>query len=182
MSTRERDFRPPRHRSFDDDRYETPTDDFGFEPRPSASTSSGPAVRAVVKWYKPEKGFGFVALSDGSGDAFLHASVLERYGARSVPPGAALEVRAGPGPKGPQVTEVLNVDASTALQEHPGFARPERPVFSRTARAPVEELGTVKWYSAIKGFGFIAPDQGQTSKALNPMQCCKLSLEEYDYR
>src|SRR6266851_4765918 len=134
MSTRERDFRPPRHRSFDDDHYEAPTSDFEFEPRPSAPTSSGPPVRAVVKWYKPEKGFGFVALSDGSGDAFLHASVLERYGAHGVLPGAALEVRAGPGPKGPQVREVLNVDASTALQEQPRFARPERPAFLQVDR------------------------------------------------
>jgi len=34
----------------------------------------------VVKWFKTEKGFGFVELSDGTGDAFLHASVLGRLG------------------------------------------------------------------------------------------------------
>src|SRR5207302_10589531 len=59
---------------------------------------SGPPVQAVVKWYNPEKGFGFVELADGSGDAFLHVSVVERSGHGSVPPGAMLEVRAGPGP------------------------------------------------------------------------------------
>jgi CspA family cold shock protein len=27
-----------------------------------------------VKWYNPQKRYGFVELSDGSGDAFLHAT------------------------------------------------------------------------------------------------------------
>ena len=31
---------------------------------------------------------------------------------------------------------------------------------SRFVRATVEEAGTVKWYNAAKGFGFIGPDQG----------------------
>ena len=57
--------------------------------------------------------------ADGSGDAFLHVSVVERNGGSSVLPGATLEVRAGPGPKGPQVTEILSVDTSTASQEQP---------------------------------------------------------------
>ena len=57
---------------------------------------SGPPVRATVKWYNPDKGFGFVELADGSGDAFLHVSVVERGGHGSVPPGATLEVHAGP--------------------------------------------------------------------------------------
>jgi hypothetical protein len=52
------------------------------------------------------------------------------------------------------------MDASTASQEQPRRARPERPAYSPVDRPTVEELGTVKWYNATKGFGFIGPDQG----------------------
>jgi CspA family cold shock protein len=90
----------------------------------------------------------------------LHVSVAERSGHGSVPPGATLEVRTSPGPKGPQVTEIISVDATTASQEPPRRPRPERPAYPSGDRAAVEELGTVKWYNANKGFGFIAPDQG----------------------
>ncbi len=163
MNTRDKDFRPPRRRSFDDDNYERPTRNFGYAPPsgPHMETPSGPSIRATVKWYNPDKGFGFVELADGSGDAFLHVSVVERSGQGPVPPGATLEVRAGPGPKGAQVTEILGVDTSTAVQEEPRRARPERPTYRPSGdRATVEALGTVKWYNATKGFGFIAPDHG----------------------
>ena len=162
MSNRDRDFRPTRRRSFDDDNYEPPTRNFGYAPPrgPQFDSPSGPTVQATVKWYNPDKGFGFVELANGSGDAFLHVSVVERGGASSVPPGATLEVRPGPGPKGQQVTEILSVDVSTASQERPRRARPERPAYPAADRATVEELGTVKWYNDTKGFGFIAADRG----------------------
>ena len=120
---RDRNFRQTRRRDFDDDGYDPHLREFGGAPRfPAArfETPSGPPVRAVVKWFKPERGFGFVELSDGSGDAFLHATVLERNGIAAVQPGETLEVRVAPGQKGPQVTEVLSVDTSTAV---PAMAR-----------------------------------------------------------
>jgi CspA family cold shock protein len=162
VSNRDRDFRPSRRRDFDDDNYQPPSRDFGYAPPrgPQFDSPSGPPVRATVKWYNPDKGFGFVQLADGSGDAFLHVSIVERSGHGSVPPGATLEVRAGPGPKGPQVTEILSVDTSSALQEQPRRARPERPAYPAADRPTIEELGTVKWYNGTKGFGFIASDRG----------------------
>jgi CspA family cold shock protein len=163
MSGRDRDFRPPRRRDFADGNDGPPGRNFGYAPPrgPQFDSPSGPSVQATVKWYNPDKGFGFVVLADGSGDAFLHVSVIERSGHGSVPPGATLEVRAGPGPKGPQVTEIVSMDASTAGQEQPRRARPERPAYQPSGdRATTEDLGTVKWFNATKGFGFITSDAG----------------------
>jgi hypothetical protein len=53
-----------------------------------------------------------------------------------------------------QITEILSVDASTALQEQPRRPRPERP-YQPSDQTAVEEIGTVKWYNPDKGFGFI---------------------------
>ena len=158
MSSRDRDFRPTRRRGFDDDNFEPPWRSFGYTPGFSAPRFETPSSPAV-KWYNPDKGFGFVQLADGSGDAFLHVSVVERSGHGSVPPGATLEVRAGPGPKGPQVTEILSVDSSTAQQEPPNaHDRSDLCIRQPTelSRSPARSSGT----NATKGFGFIAPDRG----------------------
>ncbi len=141
--------------------------------------ASGPDVDAVVKWFNPEKGFGFVELADGTGDVFLHANSLSASGHDSVEQGATLKVRIGQGPKGRQVAEVLAVDTSTAkpMARGPrpggmGGAPGGAPGGFRSAgpggggrRAPdlssaEEMVGTVKWYNATKGFGFITPQNG----------------------
>jgi CspA family cold shock protein len=72
-----------------------------------------------VKWFNPEKGFGFAELSDGSGDAFLHIRAVEATGHSELEPGTKLMVRVAPGQRGPQVTEVVSVDTSTAEPRQP---------------------------------------------------------------
>ena len=131
---------------------------------PRGAAPTGPETGAVVKWFNAEKGFGFVELEGGGGDAFLHISVLSRAGHQTVQPGAALRVLVSPGQKGPQIAEVLRVDEGSAVpQSVPSYAA-ERP--RPAARAPVDasmavELrGTVKWFNAEKGFGFVMPDGG----------------------
>jgi CspA family cold shock protein len=155
---RDRSFRHARRREFDDDGYDPRPRAFGAAPQfssPRFSPPSGPPTQAVVKWFKPEKGFGFVQLSDGSGDAFLHARVLERSGISGLEPGETLEVRVAAGQKGPQVTEILSVDKSTASPPAPRRPGPGASDHAIDAGSAVSETGTVKWFNAQKGFGFI---------------------------
>ena len=161
---RDQNFRPSRRRDFDADSYHPQPRSFGTRPwfsRTPLEAPSGPPVRGIVKWFNPEKGFGFVELSDGSGDAFLHGSVLTQSGINAVQPGETLEVRVGPGHKGPHVTEVLSVDSSTAAP----VAQRRSSFRAGTSNGPssdtsVEETGVVKWFNADKGYGFITLSNG----------------------
>jgi len=173
--------RPSRRRGFDDD--------FSFDRAPPgelqrvvptwpSSAGFGPEHDATVKWFNPEKGFGFVALSDGSGDAFLHANTLNQSGHNAVSPGATMRVRIGQGQKGRQVSEVLSVDESTATpiigrgssvvtgggvrgSGNTGFSDRGAGARRGVPNGPsVEMQGTVKWYNSAKGFGFVAPSEG----------------------
>lgn len=113
------------------------------------------AKRGKVKWYNPDKGYGFVTLEDGS-DAFLHGSVLQESGRASVPAGASVVVDAGMDAQGRlQVTYVASVDETTATPQ----SAPARRAPPLTG--PVNEVpGILKWYSALKGYGFVTPLDG----------------------
>ena len=38
----------------------------------------------TVKWYNPQKGYGFIAPEDGSKDVFVHVSAVEQSGIGSL--------------------------------------------------------------------------------------------------
>ena len=127
-----RDFRGPRKRGFDDDApfgYDAPRQSrpprspfggggFGDAP-PPPPPMEGPSVEAIVKWFKNDKGFGFVELGNGTGDAFLHIGAVQAAGYDSLPPGAKLEVQVTNSVKGQQVARVLSVDLEGAAERAP---------------------------------------------------------------
>jgi len=162
--------RRQRRRGFDDDIF-SPQDardawtsqaSSAAPSRQAAPTAQSPALDATVKMFNSEKGFGFVELADGSGDAFLHIAILQATGHDAPAPGTKLRVQAGPGQKGPQVTAVLEVDSSEAVAVRPQAPRGDRAALQsrHDPSTAVEVDGTVKWFDAEKGFGFVQTDDG----------------------
>ncbi len=58
-------------------------------PRGEGRTSAGPGS-GIVKWFNPQKGFGFIQPNDGGGDVFVHISAVERAGLRGLDEGQAV--------------------------------------------------------------------------------------------
>jgi CspA family cold shock protein len=115
-------------------------------------------VTALVKWYNPTKGFGFVQPEDGSPDAFLHASLVNQTGHDDLPEGTAVVCDIAEGPRGPQVAAIQSVEPPT----EPLRARPPyRPGgFGAAAGEAGVAEGVVKFFNNEKGFGFMIPDDG----------------------
>lgn len=62
----------------------------------------------TVKWFSPEKGYGFISRSDGD-DVFVHFSAIEGEGYRNLEEGQAVEFEVTQGPKGLQASSVREV-------------------------------------------------------------------------
>lgn len=124
-------------------------------------SGDGVPIRATVKWFNTAKGFGFVTPSDGSPEAFLHLSALKQAGFESVGEGAGMLVEIGQSPKGRQVVRVIEVDASSARAPGPRM-RPAGPGAMQpiSMEGAVDVDGVVKWFSSLKGYGFVSPSDG----------------------
>ena len=63
----------------------------------------------TVKWFNPTKGFGFIEPEDGSNDAFVHISAVERAGLSSLNEGQKVSYELEPGKNGKSSAVNLSV-------------------------------------------------------------------------
>lgn len=66
-------------------------------------------AQGKVKWFNPDKGYGFIAPDDGTPDVFVHHSAIQVDGYRSLEENQRVEYTASRGAKGPQADEVRPV-------------------------------------------------------------------------
>lgn len=111
------------------------------------ATDSAPGRLGTVNWYEPAKGYGFITPDSGDGEIFVHSSAI--VGGGVIAEGQRVAFLVVEGEKGPQADHLLPLGADAA-------AGPGRPATKNDGAD-----GTVTWYDAGKGFGFITPDSGE---------------------
>lgn len=85
--------------------------DVGVAPTPISFRTEGDedeqldVMNGTVKWYKPDKGFGFVIPEDGLKDVFVHKTCLEKHGLELLIPGQKVKMTVRTVAKGREVVD-----------------------------------------------------------------------------
>ena len=66
--------------------------------------------KGTVKWFNPDKGYGFITGEDGN-DVFVHWSAIQGEGYKSLSDGQEVTYDLVDGPKGMQASNVVKVEA-----------------------------------------------------------------------
>ena len=121
--------------------------------------------KGVVKFFNPQKGFGFIVRDDGGEDVFVHISAVEQAGLTDLADGQPLEFTLVDRGGRVSATDIKISGEPMAVSRSPredsgdagGGDRggPQRQLTGEKAQ------GTVKFFNAMKGFGFISRDDGQ---------------------
>ena len=91
----------------------------------------------TVKWFNATKGYGFIEPEDGSKDAFVHVSAVERAGLGTLREGQRVRFEIQPGRDGKSSAEELSVIDYTSPPSLPGAETPWTGCHSPLGRCAV---------------------------------------------
>lgn len=66
--------------------------------------------KGTVKWFNPEKGYGFIQPDDGGNDAFVHISAIERAGLSTLTEGQKVNYDLVEGRNGKAAAENIQIE------------------------------------------------------------------------
>ena len=117
-------------------------------------------AKGVVKFFNAHKGFGFIVRDDGGEDVFVHISAVEQAGLTGLADGQPLEFTLVD--RGGRISATdLKIEGDPLPVEDRGGGGDERERGPQRQLTGEKATGTVKFFNATKGFGFITRDDGQ---------------------
>jgi cold shock protein len=122
----------------------------GFTRMPAQIVGTG---KGVVKFFNAQKGFGFIQQEGGGEDVFVHISAVERAGLEGLAEGQELQFNL--------VDRGGKVSAQDLQVVGDVIAAPAKPAAPQRELTGERTKGTVKFFNATKGFGFLVRDDGQ---------------------
>jgi CspA family cold shock protein len=122
----------------------------GFSRMPAQIVGTG---KGTVKFFNAQKGFGFIQQEGGGEDVFVHISAVERAGLEGLAEGQELQFNLVDRGGKVSAQDLQVVGDVIAVAAKP--AAPQRELTGERAK------GTVKFFNAMKGFGFLVRDDGQ---------------------
>jgi CspA family cold shock protein len=123
--------------------------------------------KGVVKFFNGQKGFGFIVRDDGGEDVFVHISAVEQAGLTGLADGQPLSFTLVDRGGRISATDLKIEGDPLPVQERAPREPREGGGFGGGGGGPQRQLtgekasGTVKFFNAMKGFGFISRDDGQ---------------------
>ncbi len=156
---------------------------FRGPPRPAMPAQVVGEGKGVVKFFNAQKGFGFIVREDGGEDVFVHISAVEMIGMAGLAEGQALGFTlVDRGGKVSATDLVIEGEPMPVTDARPprepreggfgaprggdrgapgGFGGADRGGAPQRTLTGEKATGTVKFFNAMKGFGFIQRDDGQ---------------------
>lgn len=100
-------------------------------------------MRGEVRWFDPERGFGFVKVEGVEEDVLLHAHQLSGLGRDGVPAGARLMVSYSRGDRGLRVSKIHSLEEPVAPK-----------AFGVEICSLPAQPARVRWFNEDDGYGF----------------------------
>lgn len=118
----------------------------------------GQRYQGKVKWFNPNKGYGFITLGEEGEDIFVHQNELNSESVKTLLEDQAVEFTYVTEEGKPKAKEITGPHGTKLVKPHKSRLNPQ---WAKRLEGTDIKLGSVKWFDSKKGYGFLFHENGE---------------------